>query len=412
MDLFSLTTEPQTWSVADITRYIRETLESDYRLRDLLIAGEVSNLSRPTSGHLYFTLKDGEASLRCVMWRPIVSKQTYLPKNGEAVEVRGHISVYDAGGQYQLYADRIHPAGEGSRFQEFLRLKELLENEGVFDQDKKQTLPAWPQRIGVVTSPTGAALRDVIHVIQRRYPVAEILLSPTPVQGDQAPMGIVAALEAMNSHGRPDVILLVRGGGSVEDLWAFNDEEVVRAVCASESPIVTGIGHETDLILSDFAADVRAPTPSAAAEVATPDRTELDADVYEARYRIWGSFRDDLTRRRHALELLEGALRLNSPRARVANARQHIDDLLIRANATLNYDLSLARTLLAGTSQTLQAVSPLDVLARGYALITRVEDGQIVRSVKQTSPGDQLTIQVQDGKFPAQTGQPEPKGSE
>ncbi len=412
IDLFSLTAEPQTWSVTDITRYIRETLESDYRLRDLLIAGEVSNLSRPASGHLYFTLKDDEASLRCVMWRPVVSKQTGLPKNGEAVEVRGHISVYDAGGQYQLYADRIHPAGEGSHFQEFLRLKEQLENDGVFDQDKKRALPVWPQRIGVVTSPTGAALRDVLHVLKRRYPIAEVIISPTPVQGEHAPRSIVAALDTMNSHGRPDVILLVRGGGSVEDLRAFNDEDVVRAVGASEAPLVTGIGHETDLILSDFAADVRAPTPSSAAEMATPDRTELDADVYESRYRIWGSFRDDLIKRRHTLDLIGAALRRNSPRARVANARQHVDDLQIRAQATLNHDLALARTLLAGMSQTLQAVSPFEILARGYALVTRAENGQIVRSVGQTFPGDRLTIQVQDGVFPAQTSPPEQQGSE
>ena len=404
MDLQELLT-PQTWSVGEITRYIREKLESDFRLSDILVAGEVSNLSRPTSGHLYFTLKDKEASLRCVMWRPRVGRQTYLPENGDAVEVRGHISVYDVGGQYQLYADRIHPAGEGDRFQEFLRLKEQLESEGIFDEARKQPTPTWPKRIGIVTSPTGAALQDVLDVLQRRYPLPQVILSPTPVQGDDAAERILAALDALINYADPDVILLVRGGGSVEDLWAFNDEDLVRAVGNSPIPLVTGIGHASDLILCDFAADVRAPTPSAAAEVATPDRISLVLEAYDSQHRISSWFQDELDRRRYDLDLVLSALQLRSPRVHLSRSRQLVDDLSVRARAAMQYELALARTQLAGIQSTLSAVSPTDVLSRGYALVSREEDGQLVRSVNQTAPGDNLIVQVQDGVLRAIAGE-------
>ena len=253
--------EPKIWSVVDLTRYVRQTLETDYRLQDLWVKGEAFNVSRPSSGHLYFTLKDSEASLRCVMWRSEVADLTALPRDGEAIEVHGRISVYEAGGQYQLYADDIRPAGIGALFEEFIRLRDRLEKEGLFDPERKRPLPEWPKRIGVVTSPTGAALRDVLNVLRRRYPLLEVILAPTAVQGDEAPGGIVSALAALNTYSDPDVILLVRGGGSIEDLWAFNDEGVARAIAASEAPVVSGVGHETDVIIADYVADVRAPTP-------------------------------------------------------------------------------------------------------------------------------------------------------
>jgi exodeoxyribonuclease VII large subunit len=278
--------QPPAWTVSDLTRYLRELLENDFNLQDLWVEGEVSNISRPSSGHLYFTLKDAGASLRCVMWRNAVLRQAYLPGDGEAVEVHGAIGVYEAGGIYQLYADLLRPAGEGALFQEFLRLKARLEAEGLFDPARKRPLPAWPATIGIVTSPTGAALRDMLDTTRRRFPLARVVLAPTPVQGDEAPAGIVSALERLNRLVGPALILLARGGGSIEDLWAFNDERVVRAVVASQAPVITGVGHETDFTLADFAADLRAPTPTAAAELATPDQAELRLDLAAARSRL------------------------------------------------------------------------------------------------------------------------------
>ena len=273
--------QPPTWSVTDLTRYLRDLLESDGTLQDIWVEGEVSNFSRPASGHLYFTLKDSSAALRCVMWRNAVMRQTHLPGNGDAIEVHGSLSIYEASGHYQLYADLIRPAGEGQLYQEFLRLKAKLEAEGLFDPQRKSAIPRWPQTIGIVTSPTGAALRDMLNTIKRRYPPVKVVLTPTPVQGDQAPDGIIYAIETLNQLVKPDVILLARGGGSIEDLWAFNDEHVARAIFASQAPIVTGIGHETDFTIADFAADLRAPTPTAAAELATPNQADLKAALGE-----------------------------------------------------------------------------------------------------------------------------------
>ncbi len=396
------TAESRVWAVSDLTRYVRELLESDYRLQDVWVAGEISNVSRPASGHLYFTLKDAQASLRCVMWRSDVGRQMQLPGDGEAAEVHGRISVYEAGGQYQLYADTLRPAGEGVLFQEFLRRKARLEAEGLFDPARKRSLPAWPARIGVVTSPSGAALRDVIHVLRRRFPMAEVILAPTPVQGADAPDGIVQALEILNRHSRPDVILLVRGGGSLEDLWAFNDETVARAVAASAAPVVTGVGHETDFTIADFVADVRAPTPSAAAEVATPDRMELAAGLRAVRPSLAAALQRRLERLRWDLGGRRAELRLLSPGARLAGGRQRIDELGRQAAAVTRHACALRRTRLQGLDQALRAVDPLAVLGRGFAIVRLADDQSLVRSIHQVNGGERLDVRVADGSFPAE----------
>ncbi len=388
-------------SVTDITRRVRGLLETDYRLQDVWVAGEVSNLSRPASGHVYFTLKDAQASLRCVMWRPDAARVLVMPSAGDSIEAHGRISVYEAGGQYQLYADALRLAGEGALFQEFLRLKARLEAEGLFDPARKRPLPAWPARIGVVTSPSGAALRDVLHVLQRRFPLAEVTLAPTAVQGDEAPAGIVAALRGLNRLVGPDVILLVRGGGSMEDLAAFNDEAVARAIAASQAPVVSGVGHETDFTIADFVADLRAPTPSAAAEMVTPDRAELSAGVRRARERLARAFGSLLAGQRWALDRQLDALRILSPRAQVASARQRLDDLLARAAAGVHHEVSLRHAALSGLTQTLRAVGPSAVLARGYAVVSQAQTGQVVRSVAEVAPGDGLRVRVADGTFEA-----------
>lgn len=399
--LSALGLESRIWSPSELNRYVRQLIESDYRLGDLWVSGEAANLSHPASGHLYFSLRDGSAALRCVMWRSEVDRLERLPQEGQALEVHGHVSVYEAGGQYQLYADQIRPAGEGELFREYLRLKQQLEAEGLFDPARKRPLPRWPKRIGIVTSATGAALRDVLNVLRRRYPLAEAVLSPTPVQGEAAPPQIVAALEALNQRSQPDLILLVRGGGSLEDLWAFNEEQVVRAVAGSAAPVITGLGHETDVLLADFAADLRAPTPSAAAELATPDRAELSIAVDQLRRqlgRIWTvkhrqlSF--ELARQRSALALL-------SPRAQIASARQRLDELQFRARAGLRHDLALRTAAVSSLAKTLAAVGPETVLARGYAVVRRADDQAVVRSVGQVRAEQRLRIRVSDGSFGA-----------
>ena len=391
------------WTVADLTNYIRQVLEGDYRLQDLWVSGEVSNISQPSSAHLYFTLRDENASLRCVMWRPRVAYQTHIPRDGDRLDVLGHISVYEAGGQYQLYAERLRPAGEGARVADFLEIRARLEAEGLFSPERKQPLPDWPATIGVVTSPTGAALADVVNVLQRRFPLVTLLLSPTQVQGDNAPAGICNALAMLNQDGRSDVLLLIRGGGSMEDLWAFNNEEVVRAVASSSIPVITGIGHETDVILADFAADFRAPTPSAAAEVATPDRAILREDLAFRRSDLNQLFGGYLHQLRQSLEMWTARLQLTSPRAHIASKQQKLDEFVARTETAIQHKMVLSSATLSSLEKNLHAMGPSTILARGYAVVTRTVNGQTVRSVSDVNPGDRLQIRVQDGTFEAET---------
>jgi len=389
---------PVSWTVTDLTRYLRELLESDELLQDVWVRGEVSNFSRPASGHLYFTLKDNSASLRCVMWRNAVLKQSFTPRDGDAIEVHGAISVYEAGGQYQLYADIFRPAGEGALYQEFLRLKALLEAEGLFDQARKRPIPPRPRRIGIVTSPTGAALQDILNTLRRRYPLVEVVLAPTPVQGEEAPQAIINALQAVVRLANPDVIILARGGGSIEDLWAFNDERVARAIAASPVPIITGIGHETDFTIADFISDLRAPTPTAAAELATPNQSDLRLDLAE--------LNETLNRLLHAIQSelkwafreLQSRLDRNSPLTRIQSDMQRIDEYDHRLSATIQHRLQLARTQLTGLIQQMAALNPTAVLERGYAIVTN-QAGQTISRTGQVSSGEALSVQVSDGDF-------------
>ncbi len=401
--------QPPTWSVTDLTRYLRDLLESDGNLQDLWVEGEVSNLSRPASGHFYFTLKDSNAALRCVMWRNAVMRQTYLPGDGDAIEVHGSLSIYEASGNYQLYADLIRPVGEGQLYQEFLRLKDKLETEGLFDPERKRAIPRWPQTIGIVTSPTGAALRDMLDTINRRYPPVRVVLAPTPVQGDEAPGGIISALEALNQLVKPDMILLARGGGSIEDLWAFNDEHVARAIVASQSPIITGIGHETDFTIADFAADLRAPTPTAAAELATPNQVDLRASLNELGKIIHSSMSNFLILQRSHLERQHNRLLIRSPLAQVRRDQQRLDELSYRAGTTLTHAIEINRTRLAGLEMRLNSLNPQAILERGYSIVTQ-PDGGLVSSVKQVQPDDALQVRVSDGEYEVRVQEPSKKG--
>jgi len=395
----------EPYTVSQLTGHIRRLLEGDPELADLWVEGEVSNFTRASSGHCYFTLKDAGAQAPCVMWRSVAQVQDYLPATGDQVLAHGLVGVYEAGGRYQLYVDRIRPAGLGDLYLAFERLKARLEAEGLFAEERKRPLPRFPRRIGVVTSPAAAALRDILNVLSRRYPLAEVLLSPTPVQGDDAPPQIVAAIEALDAlvgDDAVDVIIVARGGGSLEDLWAFNDERVARAVAASGVPLICGVGHETDFSLADFAADVRAPTPSAAAEMVAPDRADLRAHVTGLSATLVTTLQGMVDGQRWKLAEQVRALGHLSPETRLAQTRQRVDDLLSRAEGAVQHGLALGRERLGGLSGRLAAVSPLGTLERGYAIVRRRETDAVVRSVAQISPGDALGVRVADGEFEAQ----------
>ena len=394
---------PNFLTVTELNRLARLTLESDPVLQDIWVGGEVSGITRPASGHFYFTLKDSSAAVRCVMWRDAAARAS-LPRDGEAVEAHGHVSLYETGGQYQLYVDTLRPSGQGELFAEYLRLKAKLEAEGLFAPERKRPIPRWPGRIAVVTSPIGAAWRDVQNVLARRFPLSELLLAPTPVQGEDAPGKICAALRSAD-RARADVILLVRGGGSIEDLWAFNDEQVVRAVAALHTPSITGVGHETDFTLVDFAADLRAPTPSAAAELASPNQEELKEDVFRLGQRLDSCMEEIVIEKRNLLLSLEARFRSASPLGRLQNIRQSVDDYSRRADTSIHGRLALNRTRLDGMIRILQGVGPAQVLDRGYALVWREADGRLVRSVTLAPPGTPLQVQVADGSFAARSEQ-------
>jgi exodeoxyribonuclease VII large subunit len=390
------------WTVSALTKYIRDLLESDTTLQEVWVEGEVSNLSRPASGHVYFTLKDAGASLRCVMWKANAARLPLALQEGLAVAAHGSIGVYEVGGQYQLYADQIRPVGEGALYQEFLRLKASLEAEGLFDVERKRPIPPFPKRVGIVTSATGAALRDMLTALRRRLPLVEVILAPSPVQGEEAPPKLIAAIRSLNKlDPRPDVILLARGGGSIEDLWAFNDEGVVRAVAASAIPIICGVGHETDFTLCDFAADLRAPTPTAAAELASQTTLlDLNASLQALEARLSDLILDVLAEQRTALDSMRDGMRFFSPARRIQSERQRLDDLGRRAEAGQAHRLALEASQLRGLEKRLEALNPLQVLARGYAVVTRRKDGALVSKVGQARGG--IRVRVSDGDFDAE----------
>lgn len=388
-------------TVSDISRYLRELMDSDEILRDVWIRGEISNLSRPTSGHIYFTLKDPTSALKCVIWKMNAARLPLMLQSGMAIEAHGAISIYERDGQYQLYVDAVRMSGEGALYQEFMRLKARLEAEGFFDASRKRALPEMPQRIGIVTSPTGAALQDMLNTLRRRYPLAEVVLAPAPVQGDEAPPAIVNSLKRLNDLGSVDVIILARGGGSLEDLWAFNDERVVRAVVNSVAPVVTGVGHETDFTLSDFAADLRAPTPTAAAELCTPDRAELLEGLSALSSRLGYALQAATSQA--AVELMDLKHRLDnlSPLWLVRSDLQRLDELTGRIELALAYQLRMQKRQVTNLQNRLASLNPFAVLQRGYAIVSD-SAGRVVSSVKEVKPSDQVSIKVSDGTIYSQ----------
>ncbi len=386
------------WTVSELTAYIRELFAIDYRLQDLEVSGEISNFTRARSGHLYFTLKDAGAQIKCVMWRSAAERLFFQPEEGDAVVANGRISVYEAGGVYQLYVEHMQPAGRGNLAVAFEQLKQRLADEGLFEAAHKKPIPLTPRKIGIVTSADAAALRDILNVLNRRYPLVSVLIAPTLVQGADAPPQIVRALQWLDGRSDIDTIIVARGGGSIEDLWAFNDERVARAIFAAQHPIITGVGHETDFTIADFVADQRAPTPSAAAELATPDIEEIRPLLQGYAAMLRADMDDLIRQKRWQVQTLARALTHLSPQARLDNNRQRLDVTSARLDRALTSQLVRVRNRLAVAEVGLTAVSPLATLSRGYAIV-RHQDGRLVRAAAEVAAGEGLTIQVADGQF-------------
>ena len=383
------------YTVSQVAEYLRDSLESDYFLANLWVNGEVSNLSRSAAGHLYFTIKDSDSQLRCVMFRP--TREADRLRDGTSVIVHGRISIYPVRGELQMYVDLVQPAGTGELHLRLERLKARLEEEGLFEPSRKRNLPPFPSKIGVVTSPSSAVLHDIATVVQRRYPLVELVVSPTSVQGEQAALDIADALNELNRLQEIDVIIVARGGGSLEELWAFNEEPVARAIYASRAPVVSAVGHETDVTIADLVADLRAPTPSAAAEMVVPDMASLRGQVKEWHRDILAIARRLSFENRRDLDSL--VQRLTSRGPQVEDKQQRLDELTQSLSRSLWVTLNISRERFQGLEQQLRALDPNSVLERGYAIVQRSDQGALVKSVGQVEKDDELKVRVSDGSF-------------
>ncbi|MGE0582010.1 MAG: exodeoxyribonuclease VII large subunit [Steroidobacteraceae bacterium] len=434
--------ERSVYTVSRLNREVRLLLEQG--LPGVWVEGEISNLARPSSGHWYFSLKDRDAQIRCAMFRQKNGAVKFQPKDGMAVIARGRVSLYEPRGDFQLIVEHLEEAGLGALQREFERLRDRLKAEGLFDEDRKRPLPAVPRRIGIVTSPTGAAVRDILHVLGRRFAATPVLIFPTPVQGAAAVPGLLAALDLAAQRADCDVLIVARGGGSLEDLWAFNDERVARAIRVMPMPVITGVGHEIDFTIADFVADLRAPTPSAAAQLAVPDGRAWLQTLLQIEQRLLAGGNRVLREAAAALDRLGQRMRLASPTVRVAQAAQRMDELEQRLALAMRAGLlaqrhrvaELAHRLLAATpatrvhagvascaalstrlehamrnelarslhrldlaSRTLDAVSPLATLQRGFAVVTRATDGALVTDAAALATGDTLVTRLAAGQF-------------
>ena len=384
------------YTVSAVAEYLKASLESDPRLADLMVVGEVSGYRNPSSGHHYFALRDEQSVLRCVMFRG--GRGGQFLSDGSQVICHGRISIYTARGDLQYYVDQVEPDGVGALQKAFEEMRKRLESEGLFESGRKRQLPAMPARIAVITSPTGAVIQDILNVLTRRYPLAEVILIPTAVQGEKAAPEIVRAFQALNALDDIDVAIVARGGGSLEDLWSFNEETVARAIFASNVPVISAIGHETDTTIADLVADVCAPTPSAAAEIVAPATADLAGEVAGYAARI-----DEIVRRRVAdsrshFELAVDRMNLRVPDT--ALPRQRIDDLLVRARLAGQRLVESSKLRLATDEASLSALGPKKILGRGYT-ITRLADGKAATSALQFETGDRMAVTFADGSVDA-----------
>lgn len=385
-------------SVSQLNRYVKSIIEQDYNLQTVFVQGEISNFTNHyRTGHYYMTIKDEYSSIRAVMFKSANSHLRFMPENSMNVIIKGRVSVFERDGQYQLYIDDMQPDGAGALSLAFEQLKNKLAAEGLFDESRKRPIPRFPERVGVVTSPTGAAIRDIINVISRRFPAAELILCPVQVQGASAAGQIKAAIELFNAKKAADVLIVGRGGGSAEELWAFNEEPVARAVAASEIPVISAVGHETDFTICDFAADLRAPTPSAAAEIAVPDITALGELLGSFSRRMNSAVGGTLTHEKARLEARAQLLKRLSP-------RNYIDDLAarcggagVRIDSAVRHSMEVRRGEIAALCARLDALSPLRVIARGYAVAS--SGGKVLTSPSQVKVGDTIDLRLAGGEL-------------
>ncbi|GHO65804.1 exodeoxyribonuclease 7 large subunit [Ktedonobacter sp. SOSP1-52] len=388
-------------SVSALSVFLREWLETNDMLQDVRVYGEVSNCKTYPSGHCYFTLKDSGAQLNCVFFKQSrLRSSAPTLRDGMGIALNGRISFYERDGKLQLYVESAEPLGVGALFERLERLKARLEAEGLFAEERKRVLPERPEVIGIVTSPQAAALRDMLRVLRQRYPLARVILAPAQVQGSEAPASIAAALDALNEHGEAEVIIAGRGGGSIEELWAFNEEVVVRAIARSSIPVISGVGHETDFTLADFVADLRASTPTAAATAAVPNIEDWRIELLDRQQELGSLMEERLEALATQVADLQYQLEHKSPVGQINNYRQQLDEASERLQTHMRHLLSIRAERLSGQTLQLHALSPLLTITRGYAVVRQEPGQRLITSVKQVQAGDALSIQVQDGSIP------------
>lgn len=385
-------------SVTELTKYIKEKLETDRLLANLWVKGEISNLKLHSSGHIYLTLKDRDSCLKVVMFRSRGRGLVFRPENGMSVLVRGYISLYERDGSYQLYAEEMEPEGIGALYIAFEQMKQKLAAQGLFDQGRKRPLPRYPKVLGIVTSPTGAAVQDMLNIVRRRWPKLEIILAPVLVQGEAASADIARAIGEMNRLGRIDVLIVGRGGGSLEELWAFNTEEVALAIAKSKIPVVSAVGHETDYTIADMVADLRAPTPSAAAELVVPERREMQRYLVSLEQRLEKGVNSRVERLRHRLKVCTASQVLQRPFLITANRQQTLDMLTASLHRAGKLTIAEKGSALANMMGKLNVLSPLSTLARGYSICT-TPGGEIITDAKDVTVGQRVMVTLDKGSL-------------
>ena len=387
-----------TITVSQLTYALKRLIEDNFLLEDVWVQGEISNFTAHSSGHLYFTLKDAGACIKCVMFKSQARTLKFKPADGHGVAIRGRIGVYEKSGQYQLYVEEMAQSGLGDLYQAFIRLKEKLEGEGLFDPARKRKLPPLPQKIGVITSPTGAAVQDIIKILRRRRPNLDILIFPAQVQGAEAPVGLIKALDDAVRFQYLDLVIIGRGGGSLEELWAFNDEGLARAIAGFPKPIIAAVGHETDFTIADFVADLRAPTPSAAAELAVPDQQSLTNQVKQYQNRLYQAVKSRLQNEGRVLQKITQSRVLAFPKQSLDIRRQEVDLLNERLFRQSKQSLAIRREQFLKALGQLDTLSPLGTLQRGYSIVQK-PDGAFVKHTAQVGPGDQVRVTLASGKL-------------
>ena len=388
---------PTVYSVTELNNYVKRILESDENLKNVFVTGEISNFKNHYSGHMYMTIKDEGGAIKSVMFSSYASRLKFVPENGMKVIILGSVSLYNKDGSYQLYITDMQPDGVGALNLAFEQLKEKLGKEGLFNTEFKKPIPKFPKKIGVMTAPDGAAVRDIFSVLKRRYPVAEIVFCPVAVQGASAAPEITKAIKLFNEQNAADVLIVGRGGGSLEDLWAFNEEIVARAIFESKIPVISAVGHETDFTIADFVADLRAPTPSAAAELAVPDVFELKSDLMGLRQHLSVLMRNMIETEKEKIGNYEKQITILSPVNKIQNSRQELSNLYEKVVNSMTFKMNDEKSKIALLSSKLNALSPLNVLSRGYSIA--YNDNKPIKSVSDVKKGDNIKIQVTDGEF-------------